>query len=87
MADVLGRLADAKPEQRAKVESVLMGGFKLRLSQIRAALGAEAVSLKTLPEDIVSDWTTADGRARIEVGPKATATTTPISARFADRRC
>jgi hopanoid biosynthesis associated RND transporter like protein HpnN len=70
MADVLDRLADAEPERRAKVESVLMDGFKLRLSQIRAALGAEAVSLKTLPEDIVSDWTTADGRARIQVAPK-----------------
>jgi hopanoid biosynthesis associated RND transporter like protein HpnN len=70
MADLLGRLADAKPEQRAKVESTLMDGFKLRLSQIRSALGAEAVSLKKLPQDIVADWTTKDGRARIQVAPK-----------------
>jgi hopanoid biosynthesis associated RND transporter like protein HpnN len=69
MADVLGKLADATPEQRAKVQSVLMDGFKLRLAQIRAALGAQTVTLDTLPEDIVSDWTTADGRARIQVAP------------------
>lgn len=70
MADVLGRLADAKPEARARVETALMDGFKLRLSQIRAALGAEAVTLKTLPPEIIADWTARDGRARISVGPK-----------------
>ena len=69
MADVLGRLADATPEQRAAVDRALMDGFKLRLSQIRTALGAEAVTLQSLPEDIVSDWTTKDGRARIQVAP------------------
>jgi predicted RND superfamily exporter protein len=46
-----------------------MDGFKLRLTQIQAALGAEAVSLETLPQDIVSDWTTTDGRARIQIAP------------------
>ncbi|HVX36032.1 MAG TPA: MMPL family transporter [Hyphomicrobium sp.] len=69
MADVLGKLADATPEQRAKVESALMDGFKLRLTQIQAALGAQTVTLETLPEDIVSDWTTKDGRARIQIAP------------------
>jgi hypothetical protein len=70
MADVLGRLADAKPEAKARVETALMDGFKLRLSQIRAALGAEAVTLENLPPEIIADWTARDGRARIEVGPK-----------------
>ncbi|MFA7306254.1 MAG: MMPL family transporter [Hyphomicrobium sp.] len=69
MADVLGRLANATTEQRAAVDHALMDGFKLRLSQIRAALGAEAVTLEALPVDIVSDWTTKDGRARIQVAP------------------
>jgi hopanoid biosynthesis associated RND transporter like protein HpnN len=84
MADVLGRLADAKPEQRTKVERVFMDGFKLRLSQIRTALGAEAVSLKTLPQDIVSDWTTADGRARIQVAPSGDGNDNDNLRRFAD---
>jgi hopanoid biosynthesis associated RND transporter like protein HpnN len=69
MADVLGALANATPDQRAKVERALMDGFKLRLSQIRAALGAEEITFKSLPHDVVSDWTTQDGRARIQVAP------------------
>jgi predicted RND superfamily exporter protein len=69
MADVLGRLADATLEQREKIERALMDGFKLRLSQIRTALGAQEITLPSLPEDIVSDWATKDGRARIQVAP------------------
>jgi uncharacterized membrane protein len=69
MADVLGALADTTPDRRAKVESALMDGFKLRLSQIRAALGAEEITFKSLPHDVVADWTTQDGRARIQVAP------------------
>jgi predicted RND superfamily exporter protein len=47
-----------------------LDGLKLRLSQIRAALKAEQFTIKQLPPDIVSDWITANGRARIEVAPK-----------------
>jgi hopanoid biosynthesis associated RND transporter like protein HpnN len=70
MADSLARLALAAPDVRAKVESALLDGLKLRLAQIRAALKAEPVTRKDLPPDIVSDWIAKDGRARIEVGPK-----------------
>ncbi|HEY8127681.1 MAG TPA: MMPL family transporter [Hyphomicrobium sp.] len=70
MANTLRKLADATPEVRAKVETVLLDGLKLRLGQIRAALKAEPITLNNLPPEIVSDWITADGRARVEVGPK-----------------
>ncbi|MBA2125479.1 hopanoid biosynthesis-associated RND transporter HpnN [Hyphomicrobium methylovorum] len=70
MADILTRLAMAPPEARKRVETELMSGFNLRLSQIRAALGADEVTLATLPPDIVADWKTADGRARVEVAPR-----------------
>jgi len=83
MADVLGRLAAATPQQRSKVESALLDGFKLRLSQIRAALGAEAVSRETLPQDIVADWMTADGRARIQVAPEGNGNDNANLRRFA----
>ncbi|MFA5956574.1 MMPL family transporter [Hyphomicrobium sp.] len=70
MAITLRKLADATPELRAKIGAALLDGMKLRLTQIRAALKAEPVTLENLPPEIVADWITADGRARIEVGPK-----------------
>lgn len=70
MAATLRKLADAPPDVRAKVEKALLDGLKLRLTQIRSALKAEPVTLESLPPEIIADWTTADGRARVEVGPK-----------------
>ncbi|MGQ7123477.1 hypothetical protein ACUN9Z_38030, partial [Escherichia sp. HC-CC4] len=40
------------------------------LDQVRALLQAEPISLKSLPPDLVADWTTRDGRARIQVLPR-----------------
>ncbi|WP_024276357.1 MMPL family transporter [Hyphomicrobium sp. 802] len=70
MASTLRKLADATPDVRAKIGAALLDGMKLRLTQIRAALKAEPITLKNLPPEIVADWVTADGRARVEVGPK-----------------
>lgn len=70
MASTLRKLADATPDVRAKIGAALLDGMKLRLTQIRAALKAEPITLKNLPPEIVADWMTADGRARVEVGPK-----------------
>ncbi|MBY0558431.1 MMPL family transporter [Hyphomicrobium sp.] len=70
MAATLRKLADAPADARAKVEKALLDGLKLRLAQIRAALKAEPVTLENLPTEIIADWITADGRARVEIGPK-----------------
>ncbi len=70
MASTLLKLADATPEVRNKVETALLDGLKLRLSQIRTALKAEPITLENLPPEIIADWITKDGRARVEVGPK-----------------
>ncbi|MBS0252293.1 MAG: MMPL family transporter, partial [Proteobacteria bacterium] len=70
MASTLRKVAAATPEVRAKIGSALLDGMKLRLTQIRAALKAEPIKLQNLPPEIVADWVTADGRARVEVGPK-----------------
>ncbi|MFT3731983.1 MAG: MMPL family transporter [Hyphomicrobium sp.] len=70
MASTLRQLAAATPEVRAKIGATLLDGMKLRLSQIRAALKAEPITLQNLPPEIVADWMTSNGRARVEVGPK-----------------
>ena len=70
MANALRKLAEANPKVRVMAETALLDGLKLRLTQIRQAFKAEQFTIKQLPPDIVSDWITGDGRARIEVAPK-----------------
>ena len=52
------------------VERTLMVPFETRLGQIRSALKPEPISIGALPPDLVRDWLTPDGRARVEVAPK-----------------
>ncbi|MET0408571.1 MAG: MMPL family transporter, partial [Hyphomicrobium sp.] len=70
MAGTLRKLADATPELRARIGTALLDGMRLRLSQIRDALKAEPITLQNLPPEIVADWTTSEGRARVEVAPR-----------------
>ncbi len=73
LAGVLRQLAAADPGRRAKIERELMEGFGVRLRQIRNGLKAAPVTLDSLPQDLVRDWKTEDGRARVEVAPKGNA--------------
>jgi hypothetical protein len=70
LAAALAALASAGPAIRVRAENALMPGLKVRLDQVRELLGAERVSIDNLPGDLVRDWVTEDGRARIEVAPK-----------------
>lgn len=84
MAQSLQALADATLERRADVEKALLSGLKLRLEQIRSSLGAESVSLDTLPQELKQDWIAKDGRARIEVRPSGDPNDNANMERFAD---
>jgi hopanoid biosynthesis associated RND transporter like protein HpnN len=70
LADVLTRLASARPAVRARASQALIPGLNVMLDQLRQSLKAQPVTLATLPRDIVADWTTPDGRARISVLPR-----------------
>ena len=70
LAAALTRLHDAQESVRAKAEAVLVQPLKTALDGLRAALGAEPVSERTLPPDLVRQWMTPDGRVRVEALPK-----------------
>ena len=42
-----------------------------RLDELRGSLNPQKVTLDTLPADLKDDWVAKDGRARIEIFPKA----------------
>jgi hopanoid biosynthesis associated RND transporter like protein HpnN len=70
-ADALaGWLETATDADTTPLRAALLGGFEGRLDGLRKSLGAERVTLDTLPPEIKADWISSDGRARISVFPK-----------------
>lgn len=69
LAAALDQLAAAPPATRAVVATALVEPLGTLLDQIGAMLQAGPVSRETLPPDLVADWLTADGRARVEAFP------------------
>lgn len=70
LADALQRLGTASPEARAAAEAALVGPLKVLLGQFREMLNAQAITLETLPRQMVGDWIAKDGRARIQALPR-----------------
>jgi hopanoid biosynthesis associated RND transporter like protein HpnN len=70
---MLRKLADGTEAQRKLVEAQLVPGLKSTLDKLRVSLTAEPVTLARLPLDLVRDWVTSDGQARVEAAPKGDA--------------
>jgi hopanoid biosynthesis associated RND transporter like protein HpnN len=70
LADGLAKLADAQPERRAAAHRAIIPSLEMGLKDLSAALQPEPVRLDSLPPDLVRDWVTPEGRARIDVAPK-----------------
>jgi len=84
LAAALDRLANAPPSMRAKAAATLMTPFTTMLTQIQYALAAQPVTLQSLPPEVVRDWITADGRARVSISPKGNANDDAVLSRFID---
>ena len=83
LADALEALAKGSADQRAQAHEALIPGLNVMLSQLRSALqAAEPVTLETLPHELVRDWVTPDGRARIQVFPRGNANDNEVLRRF-----
>ena len=79
----LDTLARGTPALRARASETLIKPLGIVLDQVRAALQGEAVTLQSLPPELVQDWTAADGRARISVYPKGDSNDNRTLERFA----
>jgi uncharacterized protein len=83
LAQALTALANAEPAGRVQAFNALIVGLQHRLEQIRQLLKAQRVSLDGLPRDLVQDWVTEDGRARVEVAAKGDRNDNETLRRFA----
>ncbi len=70
LAGALTRLSQSDKSVRDKAEKVFLSPLATTLEQVRNSLKAQPVTIKSLPPELVSDWMTADGRARVEAQPK-----------------
>jgi len=58
--------------------------LEVALERLRSRLQAQTVTLETLPADLVSQWRTADGRARVSVAPNGDPTSNEVLRGFAE---
>jgi hypothetical protein len=69
LADLLRKMAEAPPQKRDAAREALIPSLDTMLDLLRASLTARKVNVASIPPDLVRNWLTADGRARIEVAP------------------
>jgi hopanoid biosynthesis associated RND transporter like protein HpnN len=82
LADLLQRLASASPAMRAQAASTLVTPLGPLFAQIRALLQAGPVTMAALPPDLVRDWISPDGQARVQVFPKGDTNNNRVLVRF-----
>jgi hopanoid biosynthesis associated RND transporter like protein HpnN len=71
----LRRMETASDEVLMATNSALTRFLPTQLAHLRLALGAEPVTLDSIPADFARDWLLPDGRARVQVNPKPEAQT------------
>jgi len=82
LADELDSLARGSRSARAQAEQMLIPGFLTSLEQMRNLLHPQPVSIESLPPELVRQWRSADGRARVSVAPKGDGNDDAVIGRF-----
>jgi hypothetical protein len=82
LASVLTPLANAPPAALNAADHALITPLRTTLRHARRLLGAEPVSIATLPPALRKTWVSTDGLARIEVAPKGDGNDNAVLRRF-----
>ena len=78
----LNKLASGDVTVRQKAEATFVKPLLLDLRELRESLHPEVVTRADLPAALVREWTTPDGRLRVEVTPKGNANNSATLIRF-----
>ncbi len=70
LATVLTSLALKNQTMRETADAVLVWPLRSALETLQASLDVEPVTRQSLPPDLVKDWLTPDGHARVSIAPK-----------------
>jgi hopanoid biosynthesis associated RND transporter like protein HpnN len=82
LADEFSQLAQASPAARAKAARMLLPGFVTVLDQVRQLLQPRLITIGTLPPEIVREWLTSDGRARVSISARGDSNDNAVLSRF-----
>ena len=83
LARELGALARGTPAARERAAQLLIPALVTVLGQTRDVLHPQPVSIATPPPEIVRQWLTLDGRARVSVLPRGDSNNDAVLRRFA----
>jgi uncharacterized protein len=83
LAADMSRLAQADAMMRERAAVAFVRPLQTALDDLRALLNPQEVTRESLPADLVRDWITPDGRARVEAVPKGDANNNNTIIRFA----
>ena len=72
LAVALQKLAGGPAANRAIANTAVSQPLGVLLGQLRDMLQAQPLTMQTLPGELIRQWQTPDGRARIQVFPKGT---------------
>jgi uncharacterized protein len=71
LSGLLSELAKSDASVRRKVEEAVVGPLRFSLDQLRAELRPQRITIDSIPPDLKRAWLAPDGRARVQVLPKA----------------
>ncbi len=84
LADALSKLAGSNEATREKAQNVFVMPLKVTFDQLKNTMQAGAVTLKSLPPELLNSWKSKDGLIRVEALPKGDPNDNDNLRRFAD---
>ncbi|MBV9510277.1 MAG: MMPL family transporter, partial [Caulobacteraceae bacterium] len=82
LAGDLQRLASGPAALRAQASAMLIPGLNTLLDQLRGSLQAQPITRASLPPELVAQWLTPDGHARLSILPKGDSNNNAVLRRF-----
>ena len=83
VSDLLRRLAGSDAGARARAEAALGPALVYDLDLLRKSLAPQLITINTLPQNLVRDWLSPDGTARVKALPKGDPNDTNVLRGFA----
>ena len=83
LAAAMAALAKADPGVRGRTQDAFVQPLRIALDDLRNLLNAHEVTRANLPPELVSQWVTPDGQARIEVAPRGDSSNNEVLQNFA----
>jgi hopanoid biosynthesis associated RND transporter like protein HpnN len=83
LADAMTALSKADPAVRQRLQDIIVQPLRIALGDLRTLLTAREVTRANLPPDLVREWVTAEGKARVDVAPSGDAADNEVLQKFA----